>query len=487
MTRSFNSRSPEFSTHQELIVKLRSLLRRVATLESENADLKKENALLKAENLRLQEEVRASKRPTAPFSKGTGKANPKKPGRKPGQGNFVRRIEPVPGPADTVENLAAPLEAPTCPQCGANLEVKEETATVEDTPPEAPRVIKRFRVEVGFCPVCGWRGRGAHPDLATNQYGASAHRVGPCVLAHALKLHYHDGLPLCKVPAVIKSLTGISLSQSALTQAAGKLCDEGGAVAVAYVGLRDDLRRSKVVNTDDTGWRIAGKQAYLMGFFTVTIAIFQIRWRHRHDEVLEMLGELFRGLLGTDRGTSYEARRLDHLRMQKCLSHLLKNLSMVEAMLEGPAVQFTQNMKAILREALKLWHDYKDKKCSRKAFREQGLIIKEKLDKELRIRQLPEPENQRLLDGIGEQHDNGRVLLFLERPEIEPTNNRAERGLRGAVIARKVSHCSKNERGAGIYEKMKSITATIALRGADVAKGLADLIMGRPMPSAAGR
>lgn len=487
MTRSFNSRSPEFSTHQELIVKLRSLLRRVATLESENADLKKENALLKAENLRLQEEVRASKRPTAPFSKGTGKANPKKPGRKPGQGNFVRRVEPVPGPADTVENLAAPLEAPTCPQCGANLEVKEETATVEDTPPEAPRVIKRFRVEVGFCPVCGWRGRGAHPDLATNQYGASAHRVGPCVLAHALKLHYHDGLPLCKVPAVIKSLTGISLSQSALTQAAGKLCDEGGAVAVAYVGLRDDLRRSKVVNTDDTGWRIAGKQAYLMGFFTVTIAIFQIRWRHRHDEVLEMLGELFRGLLGTDRGTSYEARRLDHLRMQKCLSHLLKNLSMVEAMLEGPAVQFTQNMKAILREALKLWHDYKDKKCSRKAFREQGLIIKEKLDQELRIRELPEPENQRLLDGIGEQHDNGRVLLFLERPEIEPTNNRAERGLRGAVIARKVSHCSKNERGAGIYEKMKSITATIALRGADVAKGLADLIMGRPMPSAAGR
>ena len=110
MTRSFNSRSPEFSTHQELIVKLRSLLKRVATLESENADLKKENALLKAENallkaenLRLQEEVCASKRPTAPFSKGTGKANPKKPGRKPGQGNFVRRAEPAPGPVRCVK------------------------------------------------------------------------------------------------------------------------------------------------------------------------------------------------------------------------------------------------------------------------------------------------------------------------------------------------------------------------------------------------
>jgi transposase len=477
-----------------LIDLVRSLLERVAILEAENVVLKKENALLKAENaslkaenLRLQEEVRASKRPNAPFSKGTRKADPKKPGRKPGQGPFIRRAEPVPGPADQVEHLSAPLDATTCPQCGANLEIKEETATVEDIPPEPPRVIKRFRVETGWCPVCGWRGWGAHPDLAANQYGASAHRVGPCVLAHALKLHYHDGLPLCKVPAVIKTLSGISLSQSALTQAAGKLCDEGGVVAVAYLGLREELRRSKVVNTDDTGWRIAAQQAYLMGFFTLTIAIFQIRWRHRHEEVLEMLGHLFRGLLGTDRGTSYEARRLDHLKMQKCLSHLLKNLSMVEAMLEGPAVTFTQNVKAILREALKLWHDYKDKKCTRKVFRERGLIIKEKLDRELRIRELPEPENQRLLDGIGAQHDNGRVLLFLEHPEIEPTNNRAERGLRGAVIARKISHCSKNERGAGIYEKMKSITATIALRGIDVAKGLADLIMGRPMPSAVGR
>jgi hypothetical protein len=91
------------------------------------------------------------------------------------------------------------------------------------------------------------------------------------------------------------------------------------------------------------------------------------------------------------------------------------------------------------------------------------------------------------LDGIGRQHRNGKVLLFLERPEIEPTNNRAERGLRGGVIARKVSHCSKNERGAGIYEVMKSITATIALRGFQVATTVADMLTGKPMPKAPSR
>jgi hypothetical protein len=52
------------------------------------------------------------------------------------------------------------------------------------------------------------------------------------------------------------------------------------------------------------------------------------------------------------------------------------------------------------------------------------------------------------------------------------------------VIARKVSHCSKNEKGARVYEAMKSVTATLALRGHSVSRALADLIQGMPMPTA---
>jgi hypothetical protein len=55
------------------------------------------------------------------------------------------------------------------------------------------------------------------------------------------------------------------------------------------------------------------------------------------------------------------------------------------------------------------------------------------------------------------------------------------------VIARKVSHWSKNERGAWTYGAMKSVTATLALRGHSVAMALADLIQGRPMPAAVAR
>jgi len=102
----------------------------------------------------------------------------------------------------------------------------------------------------------------------------------------------------------------------------------------------------------------------------------------------------------------------------------------------------------------------------------------------LRDRQLSDRDNQRLLDGIGQQEDQGRVTLFLRRPEIEPTNNRAERGLRPAVIARKVSHCSKNERGALAYATLKTIFVTLSYRTKSAALSFANLLRGQDFATA---
>lgn len=466
--------------HAELVGLVLELLKRVDVLEAENA-------ALRARCEKLEEQVRESKRAGAPFSKGNLKAEPKKAGRKAGKGLFQQRPAPVVGAGDEVEDVLVPLKSRECSLCGTTLEVSEELATVEDTPPQPTRRITRFHVEVGVCPQCGWRGRGTHADLPAGQHGASGHRVGPQILAQGLSLHYCHGLPLCKVPAVLKEMTGIDLSQSALTQAAGTLCRPGGRLATLYAQLRERIQSAAVVNTDDTGWRIGGRLAFLMGFFTSTEAVYQIRWQHRHEEVQEMLGAAFTGLLGTDRGTSYEAQALADIEQQKCLSHLLKNLSEVEKTAQGRGKCFARDVKATLREALALWQEHRAGRCSRRAYEARGKPIEEKLTRLLRDRVLTDADNQRLLDGIGSQHDRGRVLLFLRRPEIEPTNNRAERGLRPAVIARKISHCSKNERGASIYETMKSITATLALRGYRVASTLADLIRGMPMPAPSGR
>ena len=86
--------------------------------------------------------------------------------------------------------------------------------------------------------------------------------------------------------------------------------------------------------------------------------------------------------------------------------------------------------------------------------------MQEKLTYHLRNRILRDDDNQRLLNGIGGQNDRGHLLRFLLQTGVEPTNNRAERILRPAVIARKVSHCSKNQRGADAFAAFASLLQT---------------------------
>jgi len=432
---------------------------------------------------RIEALEKKAARSATPFSKGKGKPEKKKPGRQKGRGRFTRRMEPEVLPGDRVEIIKVELEANACPDCGGTLERGTEVATIIDTPERPVRIIKRFEVQTGKCPQCGKTVRGKHPGLAADQYGATAHRVGINVIARSLALHYYSGATLRKSAEAIGMLGGIPLTPSALSQFTRKHCTGEGILAGIYRGLRREIATAPVVNTDDTGWRTGGRASYLMGFFTPQLAVFQVRERHRSEEVREMLGEDFDAILGTDRGTSYEAKEFDGLRQQKCLSHLLKNASTVEEIKKGRAKDFTRELKRILRDAIKIWRQYKEGTIKEKEFRRQGEEIDVKLTWHLRNRRLKDPDNQRLLDGIGGQHDKARVLLFLECPEVEPTNNRAERGLRPAVIARKVSQCSKNETGERQFETLKSITATLKLRSQDVAQGLADLLRGAPMTS----
>ena len=81
--------------------------------------------------------------------------------------------------------------------------------------------------------------------------------------------------------------------------------------------------------------------------------------------------------------------------------------------------------------------------------------------------------------------DRGNLLRFLDDPSIEPTNNRAERALRGAVIARKVSHCSKNAGGADAFSAFTSVIRTLARNGGDhsLVNGLCGVFSGAPVPT----
>lgn len=435
-------------------------------------ELRRQNEELRRE---IEELRRGGRGQATPFSKGTRTANPKRPGRKPGEGPFLWRQEPRTESAHQTM-IAVPVRCHGCPQCGGELEWESaEVASVIDLPERVPLEVRKYEVEVRRCRQCGKRVRGTHPELGAQQHGATAHRVGARVKAAAHVLHYNIGVPVRKVPIILKELTGVEVTQSAITQDALK--QAAGPVGASYQQLRAEIRCATVIHTDDTGWRVGGDNAHLMAFDTDQATVYQIRPRHRNEEVRELVPADYGGVLVTDRGKSYDAEELSGVAQQKCLSHLIRNIRDVLETKRGRAREFGVRLKDLLQQALKLWHEQREGRALN--FPVQARQIEDELTHHLRNRILRDDDNQRLLNGIGTQHDRGHVLRFLTNPAIEPTNNRAERALRPAVIARKVSHCSKNPRGAEAFAAFVTVAQTVRKSGRSLLDSFQSLILPR--------
>jgi transposase len=402
-----------------------ALLALVAEQQRHMAEQQRQMTELTARLEVLQAEVerltRGTKRQAAPFSKGSRVAEPKPSGRKPGAGSFHYREVPLPEaiPEPSVD-VQVMLDA--CPACGGRLEEARVDFAYTTELPATPRPkVTQYRVWVCRCTTCGTEVRGQYPDVTLDQFGATAHRLGPRVMAAAHALHYGVGLPVRKVPAVVHTLTGVQLTQSALTQDARRRVE--GPVGTAYEQLRAAVPEAPVAYTDDTGWRVGGEPAHLMVFETDTAIVYQIRPRH------------------------------------------LRSLSDVVERKTGRAREFGTRLKTVLQDALALWHEYRDGQVT--DFKLEAEALQAELTYQLRDRRLKDRDNQRLLNELGWHHDRGHVLRFLVDPRLEPTNHRAEQALRPAVIARKVSHGCKNGAGAHAFAPFTSVVRTLATQRVD--------------------
>ncbi len=133
---------------------------------------------LVAENARLRAEIeelkRKNARSAAPFSKNKRRKNPKPPGRKAGQGVFRNRPAPLP------ESYTSPLEdvpvqEDACPDCGGELaDAGTEVVTNTELPPAPKPEVKAYCVHIRSCCRCKRKVRGRHPEVASDQFGATA-------------------------------------------------------------------------------------------------------------------------------------------------------------------------------------------------------------------------------------------------------------------------------------------------------------------------
>jgi transposase len=457
---SVNTMDTDLATENErLRVENAALRQRVAELEEVVAQLKAELERLKGQ---LEEAERAGKRQAAPFSKGSPKANPKRPGRKAGHAPAHR-----PRPERVDRTLEAELPA-ACPDCGGELtNHRVEEQFVIDIPPVEP-IVTQFNVHIANCAECGRRVQGRHPEQISDALGAAAVQLGPRVLGLAAELKHGMGVPYRKVERVFSVGYGLEVSSGGLARGGQRLARQA---EPTYEQLIQVLRESAVANADETSWKIGGGKAWLWVFTNQEVTVYTIDPTRAHEVAERVLGEEFDGVLGCDCFPAYDPLPY---RQQKCLGHLLKRCSKIALMESEEAVVFSQKVALLLRRAIQL----KGRKSgmSPHGYRVARGKLEAAIDR-LLAQELIDPEIVKLVKLLTKQRRH--LLTFLYVDEVDATNNIAERRIRPAVIVRKISAGNRSNQGADTHAILTSIIQTCRQQKRDFLDIAAELLRSR--------
>ena len=427
--------------------------RRVAYLEAQVEELKG----------KLEEEQRAARRQAAPFARRKRKKHPKRPGRKAGHAPANR-----PQPATVDEDVFAGLDA--CPNCGGPVEDKEDLTpqTVVDVPPEVKPQVTRYHNQSGYCPRCKCRVRSRHPDQASTATGAAGVQIGPRALALGVDLHYRVGVPFGKAAGIFEIFYGLRLCRATLARAAQRLARRG---EPTYRGLIEAARQAPVVNADETGWYItfAERHAWLHVFAVPEpkITIYCIRLSRGGDVAVEVLGDDFKGYVGTDGWAGYDG----FTRRGQCNGHLLRRAAEMLEIQKRGAARFPLGVQRVLLEGMALKGvqaelpapDYAA--CVDQIRGEMAALLDGRIE---------EPTNRRFARHLRRYED--QLFTYLDVPLLGATNNLAEQEIRPAVVVRKISAGNRTDAGAHAHEVLTTLCRTAERNGLFLPDLLPDLL-----------
>ena len=423
----------------ELILQQANL---IEELQKKNEELQEQIRDINDKNNRLEKRVEEAEkkaaRQAAPFRLPEKKrqANPKQPGRKPGHRGCFR-----PKPQDVDEHIYVPL--PCCPKCGEAVNhVKPVEQYIEEIPPVRPRVIKLVTHE-GCCGQCG-KVRSSHPLQTSLARGAAGVQLGPRALAVAVALNKHQGLPMRRTCKILKELFGLSLSAGGLAQAVQRVARK---LSPSYDELLARMRDAPVVHSDETSWWV-GRPHWLWVFTHPQSTLYRVTPGRGRDVITKTLGEKFAGVLVSDCLSIYDDV---NERQQKCYAHHLKAIR--EAMEARPDSTYLREVRAMLHAALAL----KGASLEASVLQQHQHNLEQTAD---RLLSIPRPDGmeERVRKRLFKQRDH--LFTFLEQPAVDATNNLAERQLRPAVIARKLSCGNKTDAGARAWEILTSLAVT---------------------------
>lgn len=421
-----------------------------------------------------QNSVNSSLPPSSDRGRGPKRPARKQSGRKQGgqlghEGASRKLVE------DPDETVAVRPEQ--CRKCGHDLTGQGRVVgraarhQVIDLPESAVLTTEHQLLKV-VCPGCGTHTRAELP--AGVERGAFGPRLRATVVMLAAMLMSRRATAL-----VLADMFGAKLSTGSVEKI---LKDASVSLAGPWQAIKRAVQAGDVAHADETSWRRAGQRMWLWAALSATAACFVIDETRARSVARDLLGD-FDGILVSDRYGVYAM--LDPARRQVCLAHLARNF-IAHADRGGAAGRHGARIKGLLDQVMILDRDT----------RSDGRQLAWH-DGELR------PLHDDLMDALeaGERgHTQDLATLcanvldlwpalwsFTEHPDVDATNNRAERAIRHAVLWRKTSTGTQTPDGDRFVERILSIRETCRSQDRPLHPYLVDVhnarLTGAPIPT----
>jgi transposase len=320
--------------------------------------------------------------------------------------------------------------------------------------PEIQMAVTHVVLHATRCPQCGRALKAKLP--AEYRYG-----YGPRLTALIGELSGSQRDSRNAVQEFCASVLGVPISRGAIQRAVDRVSE---AIRPHYEAIAMQARTVKVNYIDETAWYQHGMLAWLWVMVNTSVALFTVQ-SNRSKEAFERLVERWAGILVSDGYGVY--RKWLHGR-QTCLAHLIRRARGLSERHDPEIAWFGQRAQAELQ---RLAHWATAPPTSGDVQTWYARMVH--LIGQYRHRHDDAGTFARTLD-----REMGALWTFVVEEGVEPTNNRAERALRFAVLWRKMMQGTYNAKGDRWVERILSLRETCRLRGIPTFPVLVEAVTG---------
>lgn len=315
-----------------------------------------------------------------------------------------------------------------------------------DLPPIRPVTtrINLWRVE---CPCC--RSRVTAEAPADMPPGSP---FGPGIVSIVAYLHGCHMVSYSRLVELLDGLLGVKLSEGAIANMLSRA--ETPFAAEAEV-IKEEVRRSPVIASDETSARVCGKTWWQWLFVSASAVYHTIVPTRGKCVPVDFLGGIRPKVWVSDRLAAQATHAEAH---QYCCAHLIRDAQY--AFDAGDSI-FAPAFRDFLKRACAMGR--------RRPGMTDATMARHRRDLERELDRLlalaPTNTEGRHLQAAMIVDARDKLLVFMRRRDVPPTNNVSEQGLRMSVIFRKVTNGFRSCWGAKVYADLCSIVATGRLAG----------------------